>query len=428
MGKQKIVIIGSSYASAAAYHNLEQSLSRTREPAELLWITDKSYYFINELLTQILCDSVSINDVTCGLRSVGIIKPGVSYLQADVKDIDLVKKIVKTNQGIFDYSYLVLAPQKDSINENEESYKRNSFCLNSPIDALQIRTHVQKTLEKAALENDQNKKSSLLTFCVVGPDVRGLEIACALSDYVIHLLKHYYPELYKSQVKIYLIEARQNLFPDKDPFFKTHIFCNLNKKRIQLLLNSKITDFSKGKVLINQEREIESGTVILSASNDYCALMKSLNLRKDDHGNASVNIYLQADGFDDVFVIGDCSKCMDLNETASPNIISTITQAQLCASNILSKINNNPLNPLRTNFHINTMFLGANSSIVDIKGFYLTGILGWLIHRFIYVLSFCGIYKKLKSFVSYLINICALRENSYLDFFEKEKERQILKR
>ncbi|GEM_PF-3518893 len=428
MSNEKVVVVGSSYSSALVYFCLQNFLTKTREPIDLIWLTDKNYYSFNSLLSQYLCESVSFADITQELRGVGIIKPGVSYLETKIINIDFSSKIIKTQKGEISYKYLVLAPEVDK--DCLDLLLSNEKCLmvNSLQDVIKLQSIIVKNLEAASGENDLNLRSTLLNYLIVGANKNGIELACSLHDYVYALMKNNYPELNKSLLKINLIEKKNTLVEGKNPFFKSSLLYILNKKGIILHTNANVTAISKNKIEINAEKEMTFGTVLYAGKYKYSSLIKSLSLKLDDSFRACVDIYLKADGLDDVFVLGECATCLDLSENIPRNVLLFKKQAELASLNILSKINNNHLKSLNLNYEIDFLSLGRRKSLVGIKGLYFSGYFAWLFHRIIYIFAFIGLKKKIRSLAGLLFDIFCLRDSVYVNFLPEVKERQVAKR
>ena len=57
------------------------------------------------------------------------------------------------------------------------------------MDVLNLKKHLLSCLEKAAGEKELDIKKSLLSFTIIGAKKQGVEIACALCDYLNNLLK-----------------------------------------------------------------------------------------------------------------------------------------------------------------------------------------------------------------------------------------------
>ncbi|MBI3590181.1 MAG: FAD-dependent oxidoreductase [Candidatus Melainabacteria bacterium] len=430
MNSTHIVVVGSSYSSAAVFNYLEKYLTKARQPVDLLLLSDKNHYFFRDLLSEYLCDGCGLDDIVQENRDIGFLKPGVSFLQSKILSIDLNLKIIKTTNSVIPYHYLVLAPDCELDDSSEYfTYADNSNCFifNMPADIFMIKNHIIKNIEKAASEQNDEIKKMLMTFTVVGGCEKAIEIVCSISDYVRNLIKKKYHEINASFVKVNLIEEKNNILENKDPFFNTRIVHSLNKRGVNMLLNSKISGLKKEKIEINHEKEICSGTIIFTPSYKAPSLIKNLLLKHDESEYACVDLYMKADGFDNVFVIGESSKCLDLSENYPRNIAVYKQQSKVCANNIFAKINNNPLKPLGKTLDINFFPLGYKNLLFGIKDFCLDGFIPWIFYRLLYISYFLGWKKNLKAFISFLLSNLALNDQYVLDLEAMSKQKQAVK-
>ena len=428
MESPKIVIVGSSYSSAAVFYYLQDYLAKSRQPFDILLISEKNCYFFKSFYSQLVSSNCDLSDVGQEFRQVGLLRAGVSYLETKISDINLESNLIKTQKGEIPYTYLVLACEND-LNSSEFLVKdSNCFEVNTVIDVLKVKIHILKSLETAASKCNDETKKMLMTFSIIGAQKEGIEIAFSIYDFVSELLKKQFPELKKSLLTINLIEKNNVISISKDPIFNSHIFYNLNKKRIKLYSNSSVINIEKNRIEINNNSEISSGTIIFSGRNKSSSLLNSLQLQKDALSKAYVDLYSQAQGMDNIFLIGECSKCLDLGEDLIQNDLLFKEQAKICAYNVFAKINNNPLKPLKNNIEIDYISLGSRSSLMGIKGVSFDGFLAWFFHRIIYIWCFLGFKKKITTFISLLLNVLQLRENILFNVLEQKKEKQLVKK
>lgn len=431
MNNQKVVIAGGGYSAVCVFNLLEKYLSKSREPVDVLFVSNKNYYFFENLLPDFLCDTVDYSDISQELRSVVFLKPGVSFLQTKILGIDLSSKTINTPKGEITYSYLILAPENESGNlyeVNNREGENNCFYFNMPTDVIRLKNHIVKNIELASNEHNIERKKALLTFSLISNGLQTLEIAFSLSDYVHNVIKGKYPEIKSSQVKVNIFEEKNVISKTNNSYLNNKLFYFLNKKNISLFLNSFVTSIFNEKIEINNKDEIYSGTIVCPAKEAPPSLIKDLKLKKDENFNASVNLFLNADGFENVFVIGPFSKCLDLGDDYAHSVLWFKNQAICCATNILAKINNNPLKAVNPPIDLEFYCLGYKNSLVMHKNVYLDGFIPWLLYRSIYISSLLGWKKKFKASVKLLLNLLGLSDNMLIDVQEPSVDRQLVKK
>ena len=406
----RVAIVGSGYSGAAAFHFLEKCLGKTRQAIDLVYVSQDSYYCLENYATELLTNSSDLTEVCHGIRNIGMLRPGVSFLQSTVLELDLNSKVIKTSSGEILYDYLILAPVKDIDLPDKEIKVSTFFKLQTPYEIMLFKNQVLNTFQAAVVEKNIDLKKELMTFTVMGDGCKAIELACSIYDYASRLLRKSFPELNGCMLKVNMILKGEQIVDDEKLFFSSRLLYHLKKRGINVYLNSKSLKQHDGLIDINGEDSIVHGTIVREHSR-CSSLVQNQPFRKDEYENISVDLYLKADGFDDIFVIGESSKCLDVNDSEVRTNYFYKTQAKICADNILALLNNNPLKPLKVNSYINFISLGYRNSILIIKEFYFDGLLSWMICRLVSLWSFLGWKKKLRSVFAFFVNIFGLRDN-----------------
>ena len=429
MQSAKVVVIGSSYSSAAVFDSLEKLLTKVRQPIDLILIAERPYYFIKSLFSQFIANNCSLNSLCFSFRNILLLRPGVSFLQSEVVDININEKIVKTSSGFINYDYLILAPELDRDDFGEIFSDIDCFRINTLLDVISLKKQINECVDKASRENNIDLKNKLLTFSVIGAGKNGIETALSIYDFVFNLTKKQYPDLKLSQIKINLTDEKNVIPFQKDPFYNAKIFYILNKKKINLCLNSKVTRIDADRLILNNKDELYTSTIIFSGNYKYSSLINNLPLKKDDNHLGCVDLYSKADGLENVFIIGESSKCLDLNESNSHSLHFFYKQADTCANNLIARINNNILKPLRNIDELDFLSLGMNNSLTEIKGVYLDSIFVWFLYRLVNIRSVIGWKNKIKAFLGFLLCVFGLSDDEtiYLHEISKQKKRIVMK-
>ena len=424
MPTPKIVVIGSSYSAAAVFNYLERLLTGLREPFDLLLVSDKNHYLHNDLLSQYLCDSCNLEDTCQWMRGVVFLRSGVSYLEAEVLNIDFNTKMISTSKGEINYQCLVLAPQNDLSDETGS----NGFVIKNLSDVLRLRTHILNSLENAVFESDPEIKNKLLTYSVIGSGKEGIQLICSISDFVNRLLKNYFPEIKKSQLKFNLIEENKESVLNKDPFYNNRVFYNLNKRGIALRTNSPVRKLENNKILLDKNCEIPSGTVIFSNVKASSDLIQKLYESQNSFVSCNVDLYMKLEGLDNAFMIGELANCLDIGDDFEKTVLFYRNQSKVCAMNICAKINNTPMKLLKLDSEIGFLSLGYRNSLVEFRNFHIDGMFAWFFHRLFYVFCSLSWKKKLRAFVALMCNIFGLYDFEHMNIYELKSNKQLLKK
>lgn len=415
MPTPKIVVIGDSFSAASVFSRLENLLHQTREPYDLLFITSKPYYCLSPLLPQYMADSCGVEDISEFTRDLNYLRPGISYLQTSIIDIDFTTRSVKTLKGNIDYSFLIIAPDVDDY--EYESLPDDEFVsrVSSLNDFRELRKKIIVNLERASGMADQEKRKPLLNFQILGSKEKDIELAFSISDFVRGLLRTKYTDLKKTLLNIEILEGKNNIEASRDPYFNGYLFFNLNKKNIKINTNCALP-----------KENADASFILQTAKDEKSLLIKRLDLVKDDKSKAFVDLYMRAQDKENVFIIWKASRCLDLVENVERSELFYLYQAEVCASNILCSINNNPLKTLKIKFDIDFLSLGSRNAIVEFKTLCLYGIFPWILYRLMYIWYFISWKKKLRAFVSLILTIAGLKDSQLFDSIDEKAESDVL--
>lgn len=428
MASPKIVVVGNSYSAAAVFNYLESALVNLREPYDLLLVSGKNHYINNELLSQYLCDSCSLEDTCQWFRGVVFLRPGVSYLEADITNIDFQAKTLLTSKGVINYQYLILAPENDVFEESSGNSKGDNSIVKNLSDVLKLRTKILSNLEKSVFEDNEEAKQSLLSFSVIGSDRQGVQLICSISDFVTRLLKHYYPEIKRSSLKFNLIDENDLLALNKNPYYNNKLLYNLNKKNITLYVKSKVTKIDSEQIDLSDRGRIPSGVTILTQINSYSSLLDTIFNSNKSFKSCNVDLFMKIESFDDVFMIGELANCLDLGEGIQKTNLFYKTQAKVCALNVTAKINNLTMKPFKPDLQMEFLSLGYRNSLLEFKNICIDGIVAWFMHRLQF--AFCSLSwkKKLRALVGLTCNILGLSDFEHMNIYELKSNKQALKK
>ncbi len=412
----KIVVIGAGFAGVNFIKKLKN------QPVQVILIDQNNFHQFQPLLYQVAISGLEPDSVVTPVRKLFKSCINMIYRMAKVEYIDTKNNCVKTDIGLVEYDYLVIATGSSTNFYNSENIRKNSIGLKSINDAINIRSWMLQNLEKAVEGcNVKEKKDSLTKFVIVGGGPAGVEMAGALAEFKKYLLGNDYPEIEYSAMQIYLIQSVDRILPMMSKKASKHALKVLKKLDVEVLLNSIVTDYDGNNISINTEngeRIIQANTMIWAAG------VKGNTINGIDKNNIvagnriRVNQYNQVDGLDNVFAIGDIAAIITKENSKGHPMVAqvAIQQGHALANNILSKINTGSFNsPFSYSDKGSMATIGKKDAVADLKLTFLNGRLGWLLWSFIHLISITGFKNKFK--VSF---------NWMMKYFSYEKANQLI--
>ncbi|MEJ7654155.1 MAG: hypothetical protein WKH64_12935 [Chloroflexia bacterium] len=91
-----------------------------------------------------------------------------------------------------------------------------------------------------------------------------------------------------------------------------------------------------------------------------------------------------------------------------------IAQGKTAAANVLHSLRGEPLESLRYKREGQLVSLGRSNAVADLRGIKLTGLLGWLAWRLVYVSKLMGAKNRLGVLLDWAFNVFNKRQTSRL--------------
>ncbi|MDR2464657.1 MAG: NAD(P)/FAD-dependent oxidoreductase, partial [Streptococcaceae bacterium] len=293
MTKQKIVVLGGGFAGVSATRFLSKKLKGN---AEITLIDKHSYHTMMTQLHEVAAGRIEPEGGQYDLQRLLGRKKNVSIVTDSVENIDKEAKIVHTSRGEYPYDYVIVAIGGEPNDFGVPGVKEHGFTLWSMEDAIRIRRHLEITVEKAAVEPDEAKRRSMLTFAVAGSGFTGIEMAGELIDYKDVIARKYH--LPEDEITIAVVEMMPtilNTLPRGDADKVLHY---LEKKGVKVLLNHGITEVANDHIKVKDGEDIPTHTLIWTTGVQGNT-QANLEMQETERGHRlSANEYMEAIGYE----------------------------------------------------------------------------------------------------------------------------------
>ena len=285
----------------------------------------------------------------------------IEFIQADIRDISLDSRSVSmvNNSQIprtLEYDFLVLSLGSRPFVPDIPGMNEFAFQFNSIEDAQKIAT---------ALPNIGMGK----TIVVGGGGATGVQLAGEIAT-----LPGTIPESNPTEVVLISMNLL-NGFPDEAVKWAKIYLDSLN---VRLLIGKEysIVEISSNSIRLKNDIEIRSSLFIWTGGVVASPLLKQIGLNIGEKGRVLVNSYLQPDGRDDVFVIGDSALILDNYGHPLPtNAYFAKEHGKVAAYNIWAKVNGAPFRKFKPSDPGSTyaISIGSEFAISRISGLDLFG-------------------------------------------------------
>ncbi|WP_076558094.1 NAD(P)/FAD-dependent oxidoreductase [Salimicrobium flavidum] len=373
MNRPNIVILGAGYGGIMTASKLQKKLSA--DDANITLVNKHSYHYQTTWLHENAAGTLHHDRTRMEVNSV-IDTNKINFVQEAVTGIDPENKKVSLENGELSYDYLVIGLGFEAATFGIQGLLENAFTINDINSARLIRQHIEYNFAK--YNNEKDKKQERLNLVVGGAGFTGIEFVGELANRVPELCKEY--DVPRENVRIINVEAAPTALPGFDPELVEYAMNSLEARGVEFKIGAMIKEVTADKLVYEQDEEIEevpTNTVVWAAGVRGNKLVEDAGF-ESNRGRTPVREDLRPNGYDDVFIVGDCALVMneETERPYPPTAQIAIQEAEHTAENMKRIVQGNDhLEPFTPNIQGTVASLGNNDAmgvIFDDKKIY-----GW---------------------------------------------------
>ncbi|EGO8155782.1 NAD(P)/FAD-dependent oxidoreductase [Enterococcus faecalis] len=366
MTKQNIVVVGAGYAGVSATKFLAKKFKKDTDVTITL-IDRHSYHTMMTELHEVAGGRVEPEAIQYDLQRLFSRKKNVKLVTDTVTGIDKENKVVKTLAGSYPFDQLILGMGGEPNDFGTPGVKENGFTLWSFDDAVKIRHHIEATVAKAAIEPDAEVRKAMLTFVVCGSGFTGIEMVGELIDWKDRLAKD--AKIDPDEITLMVVEAMPTILNmlSRNDAVKAERY--LEKKNVQLLLNSPIVEVAADHIKLKDGSEVPTHTLIWTAGVKATSDAADFGLEAARGSRLVANEYMQAKGYEDknIYIIGDLVYYEETPNTPTPQIVQAAEQTgHTAAANIVADIKGGEKHAFKGNYQGFMVSIGAKWGVANL--------------------------------------------------------------
>ncbi len=388
----RVVIIGGGFAGLAIMEKLKN------KPIQVVLIDKNNFYQFQPLFYQVATSGLEPDSIVFPFRKQIGRSKNVIFRLAEVIEIKTKENTVVTNKGTIVYDYLVLATGSTTNFFGMKNVEQNSLGMKDIRDSLNIRHMMLQNLEQAAITCDDRERDALTNFVIVGGGPAGVEMAGALAEFCKYILPKDYPEYPSSIMKIYLLEAVDELLVAMSDNASTKTLSYLKALHVHVLFNESVVDYDGKVVKTKSGKKIYARNLIWTAGVKG-QFPKGIDGQAITWGNRlKTNEYLMVEGYQNIFAIGDLAAQISKEmPKGHPQVAQVaIQQGRFLAKTIMEVIERKPLT---TSFIYkdkgSLATVGKRRAVADLGKLKFSGYTAWLLWSLVHLMSISGFRNKL---------------------------------
>ncbi|MEB3217421.1 MAG: NAD(P)/FAD-dependent oxidoreductase [Nostocales cyanobacterium 94392] len=386
--KPRVVIVGAGFAGIEAAKKLG------KHGVNVLLIDRHNYHTFIPMLYQVATAILYPHQVVYPLRRLFRGFSTVNFLQAEVEKIDFDQQIIQAENITIDYDYLVIATGSQTQYLGVTGAEENTFPMQTLKDAIAIRNQVLSRFEQAAKITDEQEKTRLLTFVIVGGGATGVELAGSLKELIDSALGKDYPSLNRDRARIILVQSGERLFKSYPEELGKYTEKWLRRHGVKVHLNSQVSKVTAQAVYLEDDTAIFTDTVIWTAGVLAAVPQTKQSVKTAAKEKIIVEQTLQLCGYENVYGVGDVSY-VDSEEELNGVAQEAIQQGKTAADNILRQISGKIPKPFDYFNKGSLAIIGRHAGVGKIGKFAIKGFIAWFLWLEVHLVYLPGIRNRL---------------------------------
>lgn len=407
--KERVVILGGGFGGTSVAQRLERIFARGTG-LEITLVSQSNYLLFTPMLAEVASSALEAQHISAPVRASC---PNTQFRRAEVVEIDTEGETVSVRSSVsappvkVPYDHLVLAVGSVANFFGLPGLEKHSFTLKSLEDATRLRNHVIGLLERADSEPDEKERRRQLTFVVAGGGFAGTETIAEICD-LVHSVMRFYPNIAAKDLRFVLIHSRDRILPELSAGLGEYALRKLQARGIEFLLNARVVEAAADAVLVNGQEPVATRTLVWTAGNQPNPLLANIPCEKTQAGAVLVDGSLQVNGFSNIWALGDCAQIPDPDnqgQSYPPTAQHALREGKVVAENIAAALRGKPLKEFRFRALGMLVALGHRTGAAEIRGWRFSGLLAWLMWRFIYLSKLPGMEKKVRVSLDWAIDL-----------------------
>jgi len=407
-----VVIAGGGFGGAAAARELERTLPK--QSARLVLVNETNFMLYTPFLPEAAAGTLEPRHVVTPLRD--ILKR--TYLRLgsivghdpEAKTVQLRAKYGEVET--LPYDQLLLSLGSVSRVLPVPGLEQHAVGFKSLADAIYLRNHVVESLEEANATEDPARRDELLTYVFVGGGYAGLEALAELQDFAADAMESY-PRARLHGMRWVLVEATGRVLPEIDPQLADYALRELRGRGIDIRLETTLEQVGPSSARLSSGETLPTKTVVWTAGVAPQPILKDLNLPLDERGRVPVDEYLQVQGMDSVWAIGDCAAAPDpRGGTCPPTAQHAVRQGPVAANNIASRLGIGTPRPFEYRSEASFVNLGRYKAVGRIGDKTFRGFPAWWLARSYHMSQIPGPARKARAVLDWTASLPFKRDIS----------------
>ncbi len=419
---RKIVILGAGFGGIHVAEEMARLLP-PEDDCEVVVVDQNNFLLFTPMLTEAAGGQVEPRHVVSSVRHLS---PRIRFEQGRVDAIDLHRRTVTftagaTEEGVpeeartLEAEHLVIALGSVTNFHGLPGVQEHSLTIKSLGDAAAIRNRTLALLERADAEPDQAERRALLTVVVGGGGFSGVETMASVNGLLRDGVRNY-PSLRPSDVRAVLVQPAKRLLPELGEKLAGYAQSELEKRGVEVKLNTEISGAGDGYVEIKGGSQIKTRLLIWAGGVMPSPVISGLDCKRGRHGGIVVDGCCAVLDRPGVWALGDCAEIPqpDGQGTYAPTAQNAMREGAQVARNIAAALAGGKPEPFVYTPIGELAIVGKRAGVARVYGMQFSGLTAWAMWRAVYLMKTPGLGGRVRLALDWGLDMIFGRDISVL--------------
>ena len=416
MSEEKtVVIVGGGFAGINAAKKLGN-----KKGVRVKLLDQRNHHLFQPLLYQVALAALSPAEIATPIRTVLSPYRNVEVYLTNVEGVDFNTKEVQTDNGIFEYDYLILACGANHSYFGNDHWERHAPGLKTLHDALRIRRRVLTAFEQAETTLDTAEQERLMTIVVVGGGPTGVELAVAMCELVQKVFHRDFRRIDVRTARVILIESNKRLLKVYPEELSASAKQQLEELGVEVRLGVRVSNVEATHVDLNDGTSIQSRNVLWGAGVGASPLTAAFadTAELDRGGRIKVMPDLSVPGHPDVFAVGDLVNMTAPDGQPVPGVAPAAMQMGKHVAKLIEQEYKTGTKPpdQREAFRYwdkgSMATIGRKRAVAMVGRFKISGFFAWLAWLGIHLMFLVSFRNKVSVLIQWMYSYLAFRRGA----------------
>ncbi|MBA2580276.1 MAG: NAD(P)/FAD-dependent oxidoreductase [Thermoleophilaceae bacterium] len=264
-------------------------------------------------------------------------------------------------------------------------------------DAIALRNRLLNSLEAAETLESSQERAAYLTYVFVGGGYAGLEGLAELHDFCASIID-LYPRCRLEGTRWVLVEAKERVMLEVQPDLAEFATRELRSRGIEFRTETTVEEVTERSVRLSTGEQIPTRTLVWTAGVRPHPSVETLGLPLV-RGRISVDRYMQVEGHENVWAVGDAAAVPDpakKGQPCPPTAQHAIRQGRTVARNVAAALGSGRKRPFRYRTLGVFVDLGRHQAVASTLGIKWRGLPAWFLARTYHMAQMPGFKRKVR--------------------------------